>query len=349
MATRDTGGDRPVWAPTRPFELAMAARTTGFADTQPAELAGPARLPKPAEPRPAAPTRPAASQQVAWSTAKAPGFQPTRPAALIQPARPASGVPHTRPAGPRQPGPPAAPRQAPGAAEFWPAPQAVQSVQAATPARAAAPGRAIRPADPAPAAPSAPRRGAVTAAPARPLVTAPSASGHWQLSGKPGEHLVLMPGQMHLGQQAASVRTLLGSCVAITLWHPVRRIGGMCHFLLPQRQRRPGDAPDGRYGDEAVEAMVKTLETLRAEPREFVAHLYGGADTMSGCSAVSFNIGERNIEQGWRLIDRYGFTLDGVDVGEDIPRVVSLALSTGEVSMRRGNGKAPDLLRDDAG
>jgi chemotaxis protein CheD len=175
----------------------------------------------------------------------------------------------------------------------------------------------------------------------------PKAGGHWQIGGQPGEHLVLMPGQMHVGQQVASVRTLLGSCVAITLWHPKRRIGGMCHFLLPQRQRRPGDALEGRYGDEAVEAMVKALQALRAEPCEFVAHLYGGADTMSGCSAVKFNIGERNIEQGWSLIDRYGFQLDGVDVGEDIPRVVSLALGSGEVTMRRGTGQAPDHLRDE--
>ena len=30
-------------------------------------------------------------------------------------------------------------------------------------------------------------------------------------------------------------RTLLGSCVAMTLYHPKRRIGGMSHYLLPTR------------------------------------------------------------------------------------------------------------------
>ena len=184
---------------------------------------------------------------------------------------------------------------------------------------------------------------------ARPVLSPPRAEGHWQISGQPGEHLVLMPGQMHLGQHVASVRTLLDSCVAITLWHPKRRIGGMCHFLLPQRQRRAGDSLEGRYGDEAVEAMVKSLQVLRADPPEFVAHVYGGADTMSGCSTVKFKTGERNIEQGWSLIDRYGLQLDGVDVGEDVPRMVSLSLGSGEVTMRRGSGKAPDHLRDDPG
>lgn len=150
---------------------------------------------------------------------------------------------------------------------------------------------------------------------------------------------------MHIGAHAGSVRTLLGSCVAITLWHPARRIGGMCHFLLPSRTRRAGEPADGRYGDEAVAAMVASLKALRAAPGDCVAHLYGGADTMSGVSAARFNIGERNIEQGWTLIDRYGFRLDGVDVGEDIPRMVSLSLGNGTVAMRRGTGSAPDHLR----
>ena len=172
-----------------------------------------------------------------------------------------------------------------------------------------------------------------------------AAAGAWQLAGHSGASLVLMPGQMYMGSTAAQVRTLLGSCVAITLWHPGRRIGGMCHFLLPQRQRRPGEPGDGRYGDEALEAMVRVLTGLRTRPDDYVAHLYGGADTMAGSHSGRYNVGERNIEQGWSLIDRYGFALEGVDVGEDIPRMVSMDLASGEVSMRRGSGKAPVHLK----
>lgn len=153
------------------------------------------------------------------------------------------------------------------------------------------------------------------------------------------------PGGVYFGEGDERIETLLGSCVAVTIWHPERRIGGMCHFLLPKRQRRASDPPDGRYGDEAVAEMVRAITALRTDPKDYVAHLYGGADTMSGVSAARFNIGERNIEQGWALIEQYGFQLDGVDVGEDIPRTVALTLATGAVTMRRGNGSAPDHLR----
>ena len=66
-----------------------------------------------------------------------------------------------------------------------------------------------------------------------------------------GHALNLLAGQLYFGTQAGTVRTLLGSCVALVLWHPQRRIGAMCHYLLPGRQRRDG-SPDARFGDEAI-------------------------------------------------------------------------------------------------
>ncbi|EHR69725.1 chemotaxis protein [Burkholderiales bacterium JOSHI_001] len=157
------------------------------------------------------------------------------------------------------------------------------------------------------------------------------------LQARPGDHLVLMPGQLHFGRTAASIRTLLGSCVAITLWHPEKRLGGMCHFLLPSRTRPPGAAADGRFGDEAVGLMVERLLRMGAQPNEFVAHLYGGADTMPDSARTKLNIGERNIEQGWSLIDKYGFQLDGVDVGDNVPRTVMLDCSSGQVNIKRSS------------
>lgn len=153
----------------------------------------------------------------------------------------------------------------------------------------------------------------------------------------PGEVVSLMPGELWFGTGAASVKTLLGSCVALTLWHPRLRLGGMCHFLLPGRQRKGNEPLDGRYGDEAVLAMVNLLERHGCRSAEFVAHLYGGADTMADTAGVKFNIGERNIEKGWSLLDHFGFSLEGVDVGDNVPRAVSLTLETGAVECRRGN------------
>ncbi len=184
--------------------------------------------------------------------------------------------------------------------------------------------------------------GAGLATPTRPGALAPALAARaplgkstWMIDAQPGAHLVLMPGQLHFGRSAATVRTLLGSCVALTLWHAQKRVGGMCHYLLPSRKRLPGMALEGRYGDEAVEQMVQAINRLGLRTQEFSAHLYGGADTMPDGARIKMNIGERNIEQGWTLIDQYGFSLDGVDVGDNVPRTVLLDYARGEVQVKR--------------
>jgi chemotaxis protein CheD len=154
-------------------------------------------------------------------------------------------------------------------------------------------------------------------------------------AGRSGERF-LLPGQWHFSTTPAQMRTLLGSCVGVTLWHPARCIGGMCHFLLPSRRRSGGEALDGRYGDEAIELLLQHIVRAGTRPADYIAHLYGGADTMPDQAGVKLNVGERNIEQGWTLIDRHGFQLENVDVGETVPRTVTLDVASGEVTMRRG-------------
>lgn len=151
----------------------------------------------------------------------------------------------------------------------------------------------------------------------------------------------LLPGQWYVGQKGELVRTLLGSCVSITLWHPVRKIGGMCHFLLPERLRASSAVLDGRYGDEAVDLLVREIQKTGVKPEEFEAQLYGGADTMPEESNVKFNVGERNVEKAWGLIDQHRFQLMSVDVGGTDPRSISLDLITGAVALRRGGGSTP--------
>ena len=74
---------------------------------------------------------------------------------------------------------------------------------------------------------------------------------------------MLMPGELFFGKDVACLHTLLGSCVAVTLWHPRLRIGGMCHYLLPGRNRPPNQPRDGKFGDEAIGMLVDALK--RAE------------------------------------------------------------------------------------
>ena len=55
---------------------------------------------------------------------------------------------------------------------------------------------------------------------------------------KQSEHAVeifLQPGDFYFGDENTRLRSLLGSCVSITMWHPTKLIGGMCplHAAFP--------------------------------------------------------------------------------------------------------------------
>ncbi|MDE2078664.1 MAG: chemotaxis protein CheD, partial [Burkholderiales bacterium] len=117
---------------------------------------------------------------------------------------------------------------------------------------------------------------------------------------------------------------------------PQRLLGGMCHFLLPGRQRPAGGGRDGRFGNESLEMLVEAIQRTGGQPKDYQVHLYGGADTLPDMKGHKFNVGERNIEQGWTLIDQYGFALVNVDVGDHVPRNVVMTFPDGKVEMRRG-------------
>ena len=78
--------------------------------------------------------------------------------------------------------------------------------------------------------------------------------------------IFLQPGEIFFGDSSTRIRTVLGSCVAMTLWHPQRKVGGMCHYMLAQRRGRgePDGALNGKYADEALQLLLREIDLLEA-------------------------------------------------------------------------------------
>jgi len=114
--------------------------------------------------------------------------------------------------------------------------------------------------------------------------------------------VTLKAGEFHFGGGATRISTLLGSCVSITLWHPRKRIGGMCHYMLTERER-PVDAPlDGRYASEAFELFLRHVEREKTRPAEYQAKLFDGANMFNQTAGGKMDVGARNIDFGMKLL-----------------------------------------------
>lgn len=147
--------------------------------------------------------------------------------------------------------------------------------------------------------------------------------------------IFLQPGDVFFGGRDTRIRTVLGSCVAITMWHPGMLAGGMCHYMLPGAPGGRRDALDGRYADDAMELMLREIRQVYTAPAEYQVKMFGGGHMFSASpSARADHVGTKNVEIARTLIKRHGFTMQAEHLGGAGHRNVMFDLWNGHVWMR---------------
>lgn len=152
----------------------------------------------------------------------------------------------------------------------------------------------------------------------------------------------LKPGEWYVGGPESLIKTLLGSCVSITLWHPRLRLGGMCHYLLSRRVNADrGEALSGRYADEAVLLLLRDILKAGRPLKEFHAKLVGGASVISTLEQdiQSLDVPSENIAVARQLAKQLGLNVQAEDVGGNQARMVLFDVESGDVWVRLSNEK----------
>lgn len=147
----------------------------------------------------------------------------------------------------------------------------------------------------------------------------------------------LQPGELFVGDASFQIRTILGSCVSITLWHPQARVGGMSHFLLPTRSVAvAGQVLDGRYGDEALQWMLKDLSAAGVDPKQCQAKIFGGGNMFPGQTQASMmTVGQLNGEAARMLLRNLGVETVSESLFGVGHRQIIFNVSNGDVWMRQ--------------
>lgn len=164
---------------------------------------------------------------------------------------------------------------------------------------------------------------------------------------QPVRDVYLRPGQIWFGDHTHCVRTLLGSCIAITLWHPERRVGGMCHYLLSEGNRVQSAEQPGYYADAAMAWFIRTMRELRLRPQDMEAKFFGGAcmfEYSGRPGRGAFDVSRRNIERGRQLLHQHGITIRAEDVGGRRHRALHFELWSGQVWRRYGRNHRENNL-----
>lgn len=147
----------------------------------------------------------------------------------------------------------------------------------------------------------------------------------------------LQPGEFFVGHAVHRVRTLLGSCVSVTLWSRAQQIGAMSHFLLANRgtKRQTGEALDGRYGDEALQLMLALLKRRGVNPTECEAKIFGGGEMFQSLPASRGGIGRRNGEAARLLLQEQGIRVVSESLFGAGHRQILFDIGNGDVWVRQ--------------
>ncbi|MDD1623865.1 MAG: chemotaxis protein CheD [Methylococcaceae bacterium] len=161
--------------------------------------------------------------------------------------------------------------------------------------------------------------------------------------------IFLQPGDFYFGDMNTRIRTLLGSCVSITMWHPTRLIGGMCHYLLPARESSSANSLDGRYAKEAMQMFTQEIRATKTHPSEYTVKLFGAGNMFpgikkknqcnpNGCTDsinACTNISCKNMAIARSLVASHGFVVAAEDLGGNSHRQIVFDIYNGYVWVRK--------------
>ncbi len=135
-----------------------------------------------------------------------------------------------------------------------------------------------------------------------------------------------------LRQQGTLITYALGSCIGITLYDPVIKLGGLLHIMLPQAGDQ-GAATPFKFADSGIREMLRKMEVYGGVKRRYICKIAGGAQMFQMTGPIG-NIGERNIASVRRELAAQQIRIQGEDVGKNYARTMLMDVATGIVKVR---------------
>lgn len=126
----------------------------------------------------------------------------------------------------------------------------------------------------------------------------------------------------------------LGSCIAVVLYDPASKVGGMLHYMLPESgldKKKAGETPY-MFADTGVPLLFQRVCGLGAEKKKLIVRIAGGAQVMD--SGGVFNIGKRNHLAVKKLLWKEGVLVHAENVGGNVSRTVRMEVNDGKMLIR---------------
>lgn len=123
----------------------------------------------------------------------------------------------------------------------------------------------------------------------------------------------------------------LGSCIGLTLYDPVTKVGGLVHYMLPDSKAVTNNSNIAKFADTGVQELLKRVTMAGANRGRLVAKIAGGAKMFAVTQESNIgSVGERNSFAAKQLLHQLNIRLIAEDTGLNFGRTVELHCDTGD-------------------
>lgn len=141
--------------------------------------------------------------------------------------------------------------------------------------------------------------------------------------------------------QGTLITYALGSCIGVTVYDPVAKVGGLLHFMLPTSDlnKEKSEANPAMFGDTGIPLLFNACYEKGAKKERLIVCAAGGAEVLS--DGGHFKIGSRNRTLIRKIFWKNGILLAADDTGGNNSRTMSFRMTDGTVSVRTQGTERP--------
>jgi chemotaxis protein CheD len=132
---------------------------------------------------------------------------------------------------------------------------------------------------------------------------------------------------------AVLVTYALGSCIAVMVYDPVMKAGGMIHYMLPLSEVSPEKAVErpAMFADTGIPMLFHSMYALGCKKQDLIVKAAGGGSLYDDHG--HFAIGQRNYTILRKMFWKAGVMISAEDVGGTKSRTARLFIDSGRCTI----------------
>lgn len=161
----------------------------------------------------------------------------------------------------------------------------------------------------------------------------------------------LKPAGFYFLEKPGVIRTVLGSCVTVTMFCKRTGAASACHPVLPVcRDNKAchfaGCSDKYKYVECVIPEMARLFRKSGVSMNELEVKLFGGSEmiTKNGAQAQIIQVGRMNGEMAMKKLNGLGIRIKSYDIGGTLGRRILFDTSSGDVWVKRLTRQAVTLF-----